>query len=164
MIVVSDTSPIINLAMIGRLELLPALFGEVIIPYKVFEEITQRGGTMPGAEAVLAARWVETRSCTNTVLVQALRTQLDSGEAEAIALALELESGLLLIDEKMGRQVARGFSLSVMGLIGVLTLAKRKGFILEMKSVLDELIQRAGFRISDDLYQAVLKKEGELPG
>jgi hypothetical protein len=58
MIVVSDTSPIINLAMIGRLELLPALFGEVIIPYKVFEEITQRGGTMPGAEAVLAARWV----------------------------------------------------------------------------------------------------------
>jgi hypothetical protein len=51
-----------------------------------------------------------------------------------------------------------------MGLIGVLTLAKRKGLILEMKSVLDELIQRAGFRISDDLYQAVLKKEGELPG
>lgn len=163
MIVVSDTSPIINLAMIGRLELLPALFGEVIIPYKVFEEITRRGDSMPGAEAVLAARWVETRSCTNTTLVQALRTQLDSGEAEAIALALELESGLLLIDEKMGRQVARGFSLSVMGLVGVLTLAKRQGLILEIKSVLDELIQRAGFRISDDLYQAVLKKEGELP-
>lgn len=89
MIVVSDTSPIINLAMIGRLELLPALFGEVIIPSKVFEEITQRGSSMPGAEAVLAARWVETRSCTNKTLVQALRTQLDSGEAEAIVLALE---------------------------------------------------------------------------
>jgi len=63
----------------------------------------------------------------------------------------------------MGRQVARGFSLSVMSLVGVLTLAKREGLILEIKSVLDGLIHRAGFRISDDLYQAVLKKEGELP-
>lgn len=128
MIVVSDTSPIINLAMIGRLELLPALFGEVIIPYKVFEEITRRGDSMPGAEAVLAARWVETRSCTNITLVQALRTQLDSGEAEAIALALELESGLLLIDEKMGRQVARGFFVISYGPCRCADFSQKTGF------------------------------------
>lgn len=161
MIVVSDTSPIINLAMISRLDLLPALFGKVVIPQQVFEEITVQGHGMPGADDVRSADWVEVRTSLNISLVQALRLQVDSGEAEAIVLAMELKSDLLLIDERIGRQVAKSFELPIMGLLGVLKLAKERGLILTMKPILDQLIQQAGFRIAPELYQAVLEIEGE---
>lgn len=161
MIIVSDTSPIINLAMIGRLDLLPALFGKVVIPQKVFEEITINGAEMPGSEEVRGAEWVIVKTCVNTTLVIALRLQVDAGEAEAIVLAMELKTDLLLIDEKLGRQVAKGFDLPIIGLLGVLKLAKQHGLISEIKPVLDQLIQQAGFRIARELYLAVLQMEGE---
>lgn len=161
MIIVSDTSPLINLAMINRLDLLPALFGKVIIPQKVFEEITVQGIGMPGADEVRNAEWIEVKSCANFTLVQALCLQVDEGEAEAIALAIEQRTDLLLIDEKLGRQVAKGFGLSMMGLLGVLKLAKEKGLVSAMKPLLDLLIQQAGFRVAPELYRAVLEREGE---
>jgi uncharacterized protein len=91
------------------------LFGRVIIPQKVFEEITIHGADMPGADEVRIATWVEVRKCTNTSLIQALQLQVDPGEAEAIALALEIPAELLLIDERIGRQLAKDFQLPIMG-------------------------------------------------
>lgn len=161
MIIVSDTSPIINLAILGKLDILPALFGRVIIPQKVFEEITIQGADMPGADEVRAATWVEVKECTNTTLIQALQLQVDPGEAEAIALALEIHAELLLIDERMGRQLAKEFQLPIMGLLGVLKVAKEKGLISKIKPLLDQLIHIAGFRISKELYQEILETEGE---
>ncbi len=161
MIIVSDTSPIINLAMIRRLEILPALFGKVVIPQKVFEEIVERGADMPGAEEVQLAPWIEVRQCSNVSLSLALRLQLDPGEAEAIVLALDLKADLLLIDERLGRQVAKGFDLRVMGLLGVLRIAKEKRLIAQIKPVIEELVQVAGFRIGKELYQSILESEGE---
>lgn len=163
MIIVSDTSPIINLAIIGKLDILPTLFGKVIIPHKVFEEITIQGADMPGADVVREATWVEIKKCTNPELVQALKLQVDSGEAEAIVLAFELKVELLLIDERIGRQLAKDFDLPIMGLLGVLKLAKGKGLIPSIKPILDQLISVAGFRVSKDLYHEILRIEGELP-
>lgn len=130
MIVVSDTSPIINLAIIGRLDILPALFGKIVIPLEVFEEITVQGAGMPGADEVRQSSWVEVRKCSNITFIQALQFQVDPGEAEAIGLALELNASLILIDERLGRQLAKAYHLPIMGLLGVLKIAKGKGLIL----------------------------------
>jgi uncharacterized protein len=161
MIVVSDTSPIINLAVIGRLDILPALFGKIVVPLKVFEEITVQGADMPGADEVQKSSWVEVRKCSNTTFIQALQFQVDAGEAEDIALALELGAALILIAERLGRQLAKAYHLPIMGLLGVLKIAKEKGLILQIKPLLDQLINIAGFRISKELYMEVLETEGE---
>ena len=86
-----------------------------------------------------------------------------SDASPVINLALELKADLLLIDERIGRQVAQHFQLPIMGLVGVLSLAKQKGFIENMQEILDRLIEEAKFRISPDLYREVLRNEGELP-
>lgn len=162
MIVISDTSPIINLARIGALDLLPALFGKVIIPKKVFDEITVEGADMPGANEIRRAKWVEVRECANKTFVQALQLQVDPGESEAIGLAIEMQARLLLIDERMGRQLAKEFQVPIMGLLGVLKMAKGKGLIPAVKPLIDRLIQTAGFRIGKELYLEILMTEGEI--
>ncbi|MBP8985616.1 MAG: DUF3368 domain-containing protein [Syntrophobacterales bacterium] len=161
MSVVSNASPLINLAWIGKLDLLRRLYGEVFIPEAVWHEVTIEGAGQPGANEVKAATWIKVRSVANTSLVQALRQELDAGEAEAIVMALELKSELLLMDERVGREVARHLGLRYTGLIGLLVEAKHKGLLSAVKPHLDALRNVAGFRIRDALYARVLKDEGE---
>lgn len=159
MIVVSDTSPITNLAAIGQLDLLRQLYQKVIIPEGVYHELTAIGGQHPGA-IVSSLDWVEIQSTSDQLLVTALRIELDDGEAEAIALAQQISADLLLIDERRGRIVAERFGLRVVGLIGILVQAKRQGLIQQLKPHLDLLI-RSGFWISQELYNRVLQAAGE---
>lgn len=159
--VVSNTSPIINLACIGRLQLLPDLFGEIVVPPAVFHEITTPFPEAPSAADVRAAAWIRRESLANQPLVASLRLELDSGEAEAIACALEAKAELLLIDERRGRRVAQQLGIPVTGLIGVLLLARKKGLIGSIRPLLDELRIGAGFWISDALYSRVLHHAGE---
>lgn len=160
MIVVSDTSPITNLAAIGQLDLLRQLYHKVVIPEAVFrDELTVIGGQHPGA-IVSSLDWVEIQSTSDQLLVTALRIELDDGEAEAIALAQQISADLLLIDERRGRIVAERFGLRVVGLIGILVQAKRQGLIQQLKPHLDLLI-RSGFWISQELYNRVLQAAGE---
>lgn len=160
-VIVSNASPLINLARIGKLELLRQLYGELSVPEAVWQEIVVKGTGQPGADEVQAATWIKRRTVTNQQLARALRQELDAGEAEAIALALEMEAELLLMDEHVGRETARHLGLHYTGLIGVLIEAKRKGFISAVKPHLDALRDVAGFRVSDSLYQRVLQDEGE---
>lgn len=161
MIVVSDASPLINLARISELSLLRKLYGALIIPQAVWQEVVVSGAGQPGAETIEAASWIEARSVRNEHLVRALRQDLDAGEAEAIALALEVEADLLIMDERAGRETARHLDVRVLGLIGVLTEAKRSGLIDAVKSRLDALRDLAGFRVSQPLYARVLQDQGE---
>jgi predicted nucleic acid-binding protein len=158
-IVVSDASPITNLAAIGQLDLLRQLYQRVVIPEAVHRELTAAGGIYPGA-VVQSLSWVETHSVSNRVLVIALRAELDEGEAEAIALAQELPADLVLIDEHLGRAVANRFRLRIIGILGVLIEAKYRGMIPEVKPLVDRLINN-GFRIGQDLYARVLQAAGE---
>ena len=103
MIVVSDASPLLNLAIIGQLDLLRQLYDEVVIPQAVYDEVVVMGSDMPGASEVREAHWILTRQVQNQPLITALRLQLDYGEAEAIALASELNADLLLVDERKAR-------------------------------------------------------------
>ena len=125
MIVVSDSSPLIALADVGQLRLLHELFSTVLIPEAVYQEIVVQGAGRTGAEAVQAAAWIEQRSVANTGLADVLKLELDEGEAEAIALALESGADLVLLDERRGRQRAARLGLRVTGVLGVLLEAKQ---------------------------------------
>lgn len=161
MIVVSDTSAIINLAAVGQLSLLEQLYGTVLIPPAVRTEITAGGPNAPGAVAVNSLAWIRSVPIANEALVIALSGQLDRGEAEAVALALEQRADLLLVDERRGRSVATNVGLKVVGLLGVLLEAKAKGLLPRLKPVLDDLVSKAGFWISGPLIQATLRAAGE---
>ncbi len=111
MIIIADSTPLIALSRVNRLELLRDVFGEITVPDAVWEELTQRGDSRPGAMELPAATWIIRRSVTCTDLVQALTLSLGQGEAEAIALAQECHADVLLIDEKLGRAAAERLGL-----------------------------------------------------
>ncbi len=157
MIVVSDTSVLINLAWLDKLPLLNKLYGDLLLPQAVWMEVVEKGAEKPGAADVKAADWIQVCEVSNKALVQALRQDLDAGEAEAIALALEANADLLLMDERLGRATAQHFGLRYIGLIGVLITAKQRGFIVNIKPDLDRLRQVAGFVVSESLYKRILK-------
>ena len=159
--IVSNSSPLINLARIGKLGLLRDLYNELIIPEAVWHEVVVKGAGQPGADEVESADWIQRQAARNKELVQALRQDLDAGEAEAIALSLEIGADLLLMDEHLGRDTARHLDMRYIGLIGALVEAKRRGLIPAVKPNLDALRDIAGFRVEDALYARVLKVEGE---
>ena len=161
MIVVSNTSPLITLARAGRLDLLHAVHGDIIIPDAVFDEITVAGAGEPGAHEVATSAWIKRRPALNAPLVNALGLELDAGESEAIALAIECQADLILLDERMGRQAARRMGLTVTGTLGVLIAAKDRGLLDSVRPLLDALRVNAGFWIGDDLYNAVLAAVSE---
>lgn len=161
MTIVSNTSPITNLAAIERLDLLEKLYGRVLVPQAVMAELGAMGANQTSFEQIKNLEWIETGEVSNRPLVASLRLELDKGEAESIALALEVKSGLLLMDERRGRRTANRFGLRVIGLLGVLMDAKNKGVAEEIKPILDALINKAGFWISGRLYTLVIETAGE---
>ncbi len=161
--IVSNTSPILNLAIIGHLELLRQQFTEVLIPSAVRAELKPET-TFPGATAVqqaLQAQWLRVTELRDVHLTRALALDLDEGEAAAIALALELGTRRILIDEHEGRIKAKALGLQPIGLLGVLLRAKRDGTLNSVKSAMQMLRQQAGFFVADDLFHQVLREAGE---
>lgn len=161
MIIISDTSPIVNLAAIGQLDLIPKLFTHIIIPQAVFDEITIRGAGKFGSSEVLTAQWISIRQCTNTVLLSNLLIDLDQGEAEAITLAVEMDTKSILIDESDGRAIALQYQLKPIGILGILLEAKKKGLIIDVKTCMDDLRNISNFFISKSIYNHILKLAGE---
>ncbi len=162
MIVVSNTSPIINLAAIKQLELLQYLYDRITIPQAVFNEVAVRGYAQAGATEIQTFQWFERHQVQDVELVKRLKQQLDAGEAEAIALAIELRADLLLMDERRGRSIAKQFGLSVTGIMGLLLIAKHTGYLTVVKPLLHDLMMVAGFWIDRELYAQVLESAGEL--
>lgn len=159
-LVVSNAGPLITLAKIQRSQLLKDLFGHIVIPRAVFEEIVLRGAAEPGAEETRSADWIETRLAMDDLSVSVLRENLGAGESEAIVLAQELGADLLLLDDALARRKAERLGLNVVGTLGVLLLAKREGQLDAVKPVLIEL-QRTDFRASLRVYEEVLARAGE---
>jgi uncharacterized protein len=153
MLVVSDTSPITALLQIGQAGLLPALFDSVLIPPAVKDELLRFHSSLPDYLAVQAIQDQQT--------ARMLRCDLDLGEAEAIVLAEESHAEYLLIDEKHGRDVATSRGLRVVGLLGVLLMAKKAGHIPSVGQLIAELESQAGFFVSDAVRLIVLTAAGE---
>jgi hypothetical protein len=161
MIVVSDASPIISLALIDRLDLLEQLYGKILIAPAVYAEIVVPGD--PQHSHLGSLKWLETKSIFNPIVIALLLREIDLGEAESIALALEAKSDLLLLDDRKARSIAVYLGLPMAGLLDILSEAKQAQLIPAIKPVLDDLIARAKFRVSKKLYQRVLTSAGEMP-
>ena len=161
--VVSNTSPILNLAIIGELTLLREQFGVILIPNAVLEEL-QVESNLPGSQAVreaVNAGWIRIETVKEDPLVRAMQRDLDRGEAEAIALALQVNAEWILMDERDGRKSAKSMKLNVVGVLGVLLKAKREGKLKSLSHAMNDLKEKAGFYVQDDLYSAILQKGNE---
>jgi len=161
MIVVSNTSPLTNLAAIGQFALFHQLYGRLHIAEGVWKEFNARGQHWPGRDEVAAADWIERHAVQNQALVTALRRDLDRGEAETIALALELEADLVLLDEREGRHAAQRLELRVVGVVGILLEAKSRSAVGAVRPHLDALRHEAGFYLAEQVYHSALTLAGE---
>ena len=160
--VVSNTSPIMNLAIIGELSLLRDQFGEVLIPGAVLEELRVQEN-LPGSQVVrdaIKAGWIRIEAVKQDPLVRAMQRDLDKGEAEAIALAMQVNADWVLMDERDGRKAAKSMKSKVVGVLGILLKAQREGRLRSLKQAMDRLREKAGFYVRGDLYSAIIR-EGE---
>lgn len=158
MVVISDTTTITNLIRIDLLFILPELYGEIIIPKAVYDELSKFGNQK---EIIDDSPWIEIVQITNSELLGNFAGKIDKGEAEAIVLAIELSPDYLIIDELKGRSIAKAYEIKIIGLLGVLVLAKKQGLIENVGKHLERLRDEIGFRISEELYEIILKESGE---
>ena len=163
MIVVADTSVILNLALVGQEELLAVLFREVFIPPAVQAEFA-RLASSPGRFGGLGfPAWIQVRQPLAVPEGLIGHTDLGPGEMEALALAVEMHADAVLIDESAGRTAALELGLTPVGVLGILVRAKRHGQLAAVAPVVDALITRAHFRASPGLLREVLRMAGEAP-
>jgi uncharacterized protein len=161
-IVVSDSSPLIALSSVGQLTIVQRLYGKVLIPEAIYQEVvSDPAAARAGSREVAAAEWIEVRSVSNRPLVERISEEVDPGEAEAFALALELGADLVLVDDRGARAAAARLGLRTTGVGGILVSAKAEGLIPLVKPLLDEMIARFGFRMKSALYQAILNAADE---
>jgi predicted nucleic acid-binding protein len=144
---IADSTCLIGLERIGKLDLLKFLFEPILIPPKVQEEFG------------ITVEWLNVQTPSNQMLVNALKFVVDEGEAEAIALALE-KDWRLIVDDRKARTWAKRLGIKVIGTAGILVRAKRAGLVPSVKPLLESLKQ-TGFHLSPDLVTEVLRLVGE---
>lgn len=160
--VVSNSSPIIHLAKIDQLNLLSDFFGELIIPPAVYSECITEGKGRPEVARIKQASWLRVVPVANQNLITLLNAEIDRGEAEAIALALETQAALILLDDADAREKARLYHLKMTGLLGILLRARKSGKIALLSEKLDAL-RNTGFWLSARLTDRLLREVGESP-
>ncbi len=158
MIVVSDTSAISNLLQINLISILNVLYGEITITPAVKRELY----SLPNQKKQLEQLgWIKERAPKDLKIVTELLEELDFGESESIALAIEAKAEYLIIDEYKGRLIADRYGIKIVGILGVLIQAKQKGVISSVKLNIENL-QKIGFRLDKNLIDKVLKSLGEI--
>jgi|688.fasta_scaffold113835_6 predicted nucleic acid-binding protein len=157
--VVSNTTPIISLMKIGKLEILKDLYEEIYIPQEVYNEI-EAGKHKNYYLNLLEFKWIKIEQIQDRKSI-AYFLDLDKGEAEAIILATETEADLILIDESLGRYHAKHAGLNVTGTIGILIKAKKQALISELKPLIFELREK-GVWLSDSFIERILELSNEI--
>lgn len=161
MIVVSDTTPLISLLKINRIDLLEKLFKKVLIPQAVFDELTADERFQSEANQISQKPFIKVESVKNPKSASILKraTGLDQGESEAIILTDEQNADILLMDEAKGRAVSFQMGFNIMGTIGILMAAYEENELTadEVRECVENL-QRAKRHISQKHYQMLLDK------
>ncbi len=160
MIVVSDATPIISFLKINRLDILNKLFGEVLLPEAVYEELTSNSAFQEEAEQVRACEFFKKVSVGNSETVDMLMrvTGLDLGESEAIVYSDENNSDLLIVDEVRARHVAASMKLRITGTIGILTAANENGLLNKDEAVeCVKILRMSNRHISETLLNSVIE-------
>ena len=152
--IISNSTPLIILSKIGELEILKNLYGEIIIPRAVFDEVTIK------SDAIKNLSWIkilEVQDKSNRKIYQA---KLHDGEVEVMMLAKEISADLLIIDDNAAKKFAKFLGFQVTGTLGILLKAKSEKIISEVKPILEKM-QAENFYISDEIIKLVLKTAGE---
>lgn len=147
--VVVNATPLIALSLINRLELLHQLFDPVIVPTAVYQEVALQGANMPGATELKNANWIQVQAPKNSPTIEPMLTGLDLGELQVLLLADEIKPDWVIIDERLGRKVARVMGLPVKGTVGVLLAAFQSGYLskIEVMEGVQQMIDQ-GIRLS----------------
>lgn len=157
---VSNTGPIIALALIDRLDILNILFQQIIISDAVHEELLEGGASGHGVSSYQKASWIKVQSLS-TSMDPLLKTVLDIGEASVIQLARDIKADYLLIDERKARKIAREiYNLHVIGTSRVLVEAKKKGILDSVGDAIQRM-RESGYYIHDDIVRFALKEAEE---
>lgn len=160
--IVGDSSPLIALAIIGQLEVLPRLFQRVIVPQAEWEEVTEKGAGLPGAVEVSRLSWLDIQT-PEPALLQPQTILVDRSEAQAIALALTHPGSTVLLDDGQARRVAERFGVERIGKLGILRRAKKAGYIAAVKPLVVKL-QSGGIYRRQSLVDVILRDVDELNG
>jgi predicted nucleic acid-binding protein len=161
--VVVNATPLIALSLINRLDLLPALFEEIVVPRAVYEEIVVQGGGRVGAAALSNATWMQVKGPDRLLTIEPLLLGLDAGELQVLLLARDLQPDWVLVDERLGRRVARVLQLPVKGTVGVLLAAFHAALLTKTEALQAvQQLRAQGFRISTAVV-AWFEQELEQP-
>jgi predicted nucleic acid-binding protein len=162
--VVSNTSPLLNLAIIDHLLLLPQQFGQILIPQAVLAELKVDQALLGSShlQKAIDEGWLVPQAVSNQSLVSLLRRQLHQGESEAIALAMELSAERILLDEKEARQSAKSLGLAITGSLGILLRGLNEGTVDSMQVATERLQREANFWIAPALLNQILQECQEL--
>ena len=157
MIVVSDSSPLIALSSVDRLDLMQSLFDTIIIPVAVRDEVM----VTAAKNAMKLPPFIRVEPVAAELPVRFLKMNLHPGESESIALALERGAHGIILDDKQAREIAAELGIKVIGTLGLLILAKRKGFLAEVRPIMAQIIERVNFRIAPSVLNRALTLMGE---
>lgn len=149
-LIIADTSCLIILSKINELELLNSLYDSINITSEIAIEF---GENLPD--------WIQIFDITNKDKQRILELQIDKGEASAIALAMEYENSLLIIDDMKARKIASQLNLNYSGTLGVIIKAKLNGKIKSIKPIIEK-IKASDFRISNELFEIALIEANEI--
>ena len=158
--VVVNSTPIISLHSIGRLDLLEKIYDKIYIPYAVYEEVCIDGDDIIDKDLLMSFSSFSIKQVSNHEAKKYFKTSLHKGEVETMILAGELNADLCIIDDQVARNYAKFLGLKVTGTLGVLIKGKEKGLIKEITPLMDTLI-RNGIYISNKLYKDIIKIAGE---
>ena len=156
--IISNTTPVLSWLKIDKLSLLKEIYGKIIIPTAVYNEI-EKGKEKPYYQDLKLIDWIKIQDIQNPSSRDYF-LDLDDGEAEVIILAKEQNADLIIMDEILGRRIAKQLNLKITGTIGVLLRAKENGHIKSLKDLLSELIEK-GTWLNPKLISKVLKLADE---
>lgn len=158
--IVVNSTPLIALNKIGKLYLLKSIYGEIIIPYAVYEEVIVESNSRDTNDFIKESGFIKIMEIKNHEAKKLFVTSLHKGEVEVMILAKELDADLCIIDDLLARRYAKYYNLTITGTIGVILKAKELCIIGAVKPIINELID-SGIYIDTKLYNKVLEISGE---
>lgn len=157
--VIVNSTPLIILCNIGKLEILRNLYGEIIIPQAVYEEVTVKADS--ACQQIKSANWIHVEQIKDQSDKKMYRAKLHAGEVEVMILAQEdKKTDLVVIDDNAAKKTARYLGLTVTGTVGILLKAKKSGIVGEIHPILNSM-KKEGFYISGNIERMILEQAGE---
>jgi predicted nucleic acid-binding protein len=159
MTIVSDSGPLIALSKLNLLFILQELFGEIIIPKEVWREVVERGKGKAGSEAIRKAKWIKVRAVGDELSVEVLFREIEKGEAEAIILAKRMNADVLILDERIPREIAGAIGLKVVGSLALIHEGIERGLVNQTLEEITKKMRERKIWISDEIIERVKREK-----